>query len=46
METEKLCEEEFDQALEDLERLGLVESYEEDGETYYRTTEPEPHRTR
>ncbi|ELZ41872.1 hypothetical protein [Halorubrum tebenquichense] len=40
MEREKLSKEEFDQALDDLERLGLIESYEEDGETYYRATDP------
>ncbi|EMA68845.1 hypothetical protein C461_04422 [Halorubrum aidingense JCM 13560] len=40
MESEKLSEDEFEQALEDLIRMGLVESYEQDGETYYRATDP------
>ena len=40
MVLEKLSEEEFEQALEDLERKGLIESYEKDGETYYRATDP------
>ena len=40
MESEKLSEDEFEQALEDLIRMGLVESYEEGGETHYRATDP------
>ncbi|SMO81379.1 hypothetical protein [Halorubrum cibi] len=40
MESDKLSEEEFEQALDDLIRMGLVETYEEDGETYYRATDP------
>jgi len=40
MQPEKLTEDEFEKALENLSRMGLIESYEEDGETYYRATDP------